>query len=57
MDWFNAAVVVEEVYGGEINMREGCFVCPFCDEIIYASDQRGHDWSECPVCGECFEVM
>lgn len=57
MDWFEAAVIVEEVYGGEINMREGYFVCPFCDEIIYASDWRGHDWSECPVCGECFEVM
>lgn len=54
--WLEAAVMCEELYGVEVNMREGYFVCPYCHDVIYECDWRDHDdWSMCPVCENIFE--
>ena len=54
--WLEAAVVCEELYGVEVNMREGYFVCPECGEVIYECDWTNHhDWSVCPICEMIFE--
>ena len=54
--WLEAAVMCEELYGAETNMREGYFVCPECGEPIYERDWREHDdWTVCPICGGMFE--
>ena len=50
--WLEAAVMCEELYGAETNMKEGYFVCPECGEPIFECDWREHDdWTVCPVCG------
>lgn len=54
--WLEAAIMCEELYGAEVNTKEGYFVCPECGEVIYESDWRGYDnWSICPVCEMAFE--
>ena len=54
--WLEAAVMCEELYGAETNMKEGYFVCPVCAEPIFECDWREHnDWTVCPVCGGMFE--
>ena len=53
--WLEAAVMCEELYGAEVNMKEGYFVCPSCGEVVYECDWREHDdWEVCPVCEEYF---
>jgi hypothetical protein len=53
--WLEAAVMCEELYGVETNMKEGYFVCPVCAEPIFECDWRDHDdWEKCPVCEEFF---
>lgn len=50
--WLEAAVMCEELYGVETNMKEGYFACPECGEPILEEDWRNHDdWGVCPVCG------
>ena len=54
--WHEAAVMCEELYGVEVHMKDGYFVCPICGEVIYECDWRDHeDWSICPICEEAFE--
>lgn len=53
--WLEATVMCEELYGVEVNMKEGYFICPDCSEPIYECDWREHDdWEVCPVCGGYF---
>ena len=53
--WLEAAVLCEELYGVETNMKEGYFVCPECGEPLYEVDWKCHNWEICPICG--FEFM
>ena len=55
--WLEAAVMCEELYGVETNMKEGYFVCPVCAEPIFECDWRDHDWDYCPICESCWEDM
>jgi hypothetical protein len=32
--WLEAAVMCEELYGAETNMKEGYFVCPECGSLF-----------------------
>ena len=50
MTWKQAANIASEVYGCFVDYEEGFFICPECDEPIYACDWQGHDFSTCPVC-------
>lgn len=45
---------LEDIYGNYYDREEVYFVCPHCDEPIYACDWAGDKniLSECPVCGE-----
>ena len=50
MTWKQAANAAAEDYGCFVDYEEGFFICPECDEPIYACDWQGHDFSTCPVC-------
>lgn len=51
LSWLTAAVYCEEVYGVQVDMKEGFFVCPECGELIYECDWDGYgDWDVCPIC-------
>lgn len=32
--WLEAAVMCEELYGAEVNMKEGYFICPVCGDMF-----------------------
>lgn len=53
--WLEVAVMCEELYGVETNMKEGYFVCPECGEPLFCEDWKRHNWETCPICG--FEFM
>ena len=53
--WLEAAVLCEELYSAEVNMKEGYFVCPECGEPLLLEDWPKHDWSVCPICKMTFE--
>ena len=56
LSWLTAAVYCEEVYGVQVDMNEGFFVCPECGELIYECDWDAYsDWSVCPICEFNFE--
>lgn len=57
--WLNAAKVVENDYGTQVDYEERFFICPECGEPIYEEDYNdiddyyyeGGDGScHCPVC-------
>lgn len=48
--WLEAAVMCEELYGTEVNMKEGWFVCPECGELLLCEDWEHHCWESCPIC-------
>ena len=56
MNWEQAAKLCEDVYGIFVDYNEGFFICPYCDEPIYADDFRDGDFEKCPVCEEYFYV-
>lgn len=50
--WHEAAICCEELYGVEVALAAGYFVCPDCGEDIYEEDWLLHeDWNVCPICG------
>lgn len=54
--WAEAGTLCEELYGVHMDTKEGFFICPECGEPVYEIDWPDHeDWSECPICGFCFE--
>ena len=54
--WLTAAVYCEEIFGVQVDMAEGFFVCLECGESIYECDWDAHsDWSVCPICDFIFE--
>lgn len=56
LSWLTAAVYCEEIYGVQVDMNEGFFVCPECGELIYECDWDAYsDWSVCPICEFNFE--
>ena len=48
--WLEAAVLCEELYGVETNMKEGYFVCPECGEMLLSEDWSDYNWETCPIC-------
>lgn len=56
LSWLTAAVYCEEIFGVQVDMAEGFFVCPECGELIYECDWDAYsDWSVCPICEFNFE--
>lgn len=51
--WEEVAHIVEDVYGGYVDWDEEFYICPECEEPIYADD-----WSDisgtCPICDFLF---
>ena len=61
MTWKEIAKRCEEIYGTYVDLDEGFFICPECDEPIYRCDWREIDFTlgeeyygriYCPVCEE-----
>lgn len=50
LSWLTAAVYCEEVYGVQVDMKEGFFVCPECGELLLCEDWEHHCWESCPIC-------
>jgi hypothetical protein len=49
--WADCAKYCEEIYGVFVDWEEEYFICPECDEPIYADDWGDHDhWNFCPIC-------
>jgi hypothetical protein len=49
--WEDCAKYCEENYGVYVDWEEEYFICPECDEPIYADDWDDHDlWNLCPIC-------
>ena len=56
IEWRRVSYLMKEIFGTEVDMEEGFFRCPECDEPIYEGDYS--DYSECPVCGfDWFEYL
>ena len=55
MNWEQAARLCEIVYGIFVDYDEGFFICPHCDEPIYADDFTCWNFEMCPVCEEYFD--
>ena len=50
--WFEAGTYCEEIYGVDLDTKEGYFICADCGEPIYKEDWREYDdWAVCPICG------
>ena len=49
VEWRRASYLMKEIFGTEVDMEEGFFRCPECDEPIYEGDYS--HYSKCPVCG------
>lgn len=56
MNWEQAAKLCEQVYGCFVDYDENFFICPHCDEPIYAEDFVGENLEFCPVCEEWFDA-
>ena len=55
--FLNAAEYCEQAYGVLVDLDEGFFVCPNCDEVIYFEDWgtgATENWTVCPICEEGF---
>lgn len=49
--WYEAAILCEKLYGIDVNLSEGFFICPECGEPLYCEDWNEHDdWTTCPIC-------
>lgn len=61
LTWESMAKAVEEVYGVYVDWDEKFFICPECDEPIYAEDYNhfivdmNGDY-HCPVCEEVLDA-
>lgn len=54
-NWELAARIVGEDCDVEVDMNEEYFICPECEEPIFADDWSGEDFMEddcivCPIC-------
>jgi hypothetical protein len=48
--WGEIAEMCEQVYGIYVNWDEEYFICPECDEPIYACDWKEDELDMCPIC-------
>ena len=49
-NWYQAAMFCLREFGSYVDLEEGFFHCPECDEPIYDEDWEKHNWNKCPVC-------
>ena len=54
MTWEEAAKLCEVTYGVLVDYYDNYFICPFCDEPVYADDFCRWDYVMCPICEEYF---
>lgn len=48
--WSDAAEYCEDNFGSFVDWEEEYFICPECEEPIYADDWENHYWYICPIC-------
>lgn len=61
--WKDIAEICEHDYGTQVDYEDRFFVCPDCEEPIYADDWDAEDFFSfegepmCPVCGMRFILI